>query len=71
MNEPVAFQVAQIGNCLLYRPMNQVEYNAFQDGEPVDEDTIFTAFDVPQGQEVSNIVIRTNGEIFVTVISKS
>lgn len=68
MNKPVAFQIAPIGNVVLYRPMDQKEYDACLNGEPVDENTPFTKFEIPEGYEVANIVINTSGKIAVNVI---
>lgn len=70
MDKPAAFQFALIEGIVVYRPMSQAEYDAYSNGEPANENTVFQAFSIPKGYELSNVVIRTSGEIGVNVIRK-
>lgn len=70
MSNPAAFQVAFLGNAVLYRVMDKSAYNAYMKGEPADDNTLFTSYDIPNGYEISNMVISTNGDLRINVEHK-
>ena len=70
MNKPVAFQIAPMDNMVLYRSMDQAAYDAYMNNEGVDDSTQFTAFDIPEGFEIANIVVPISGKPCISIIRK-
>ena len=68
---PVAFQIVPFGKVVLSRTMSQKEYDAYLKGKAVSDDALFTAYQIPEGYEVANIVIEVNGQVSLNLISKN